>query len=165
MNVKEHGAYRTGEFISRDLEFFIAYTLIDITDTGISFIKNNSDDDKKKQFNQAQNLNVFIQAIGLRSQPIVSSVAQVPQQNLATAPYNKFSLKTGNHNVWVLKFTTDFKGAWDKNVGDFYYLIEGLHDIPIISEAMVDSSASIPSQKIQTKGNAINTFFERSDVL
>ena len=57
MSVPTKGIHRPGEMLTGNTTFFIAYTLVDITDSGNSDPKNSS-----VTFRQAQNLNSLIQA-------------------------------------------------------------------------------------------------------
>ena len=64
------GIFRPGEFSHGDTEFFTVYTLIDVTDTGVTTGSG-------KEYKQAQNLSVLLQTIGLRCQPFLSSVMKL----------------------------------------------------------------------------------------
>ena len=71
------GTSRPVEVLTGSTDYYIVYTLIDITDSGVVSPKENS-----KGFFQAQNLNTFIQSISLRSQPVLSSVEKLDAVDL-----------------------------------------------------------------------------------
>ena len=73
--VSKTSIYEPGEFAHGNQEFFTIFTLIDITNTGV---KRGND----KQALQAQNLSALLQAVGLRCQPIISSVLKLQNQEL-----------------------------------------------------------------------------------
>ena len=77
MTRKVHGTYRPAEVVSGEVDFYRAYTLVDITDTGNSDPKGNT-----ATFKQAQNLNSLIQTLSLRTQLILSSVSLYTSQDL-----------------------------------------------------------------------------------
>jgi hypothetical protein len=96
--VSKTSIFQPGEFAHGNQEFFTVYTVVDITDTGVK--RGNS----KESF-QAQNLSNVLQAIGLRCQPIISSVLKLTGQ--AMADYSFGSNFIGSHTVWALKFATE----------------------------------------------------------
>ena len=96
--VSRTSIFQPGEFAHGNQEFFTVYTLVDITDTGVK--RGNT-----KQSFQAQNLSNVLQAIGLRCQPIISSVLKLTGQ--AMSDYSFGSNFTGSQTVWALKFATE----------------------------------------------------------
>ena len=111
--VSRTSIFQPGEFAHGNQEFFTVYTLVDITDTGVK--RGNT-----KQSFQAQNLSNVLQAIGLRCQPIISSVLKLTGQ--AMSDYSFGSGFTGSQTVWALKFATEhsdqtsatFTARWEK---------------------------------------------------
>ena len=93
------GIFRPGEFSHGDTEFFTVYTLVDITDTGVTTGSG-------KEYKQAQNLSVLLQTIGLRCQPFISSVMKLLGQDLSN--YEFGTSHAGTHSIWVAKFATEF---------------------------------------------------------
>ena len=102
------GTQRPTEVIGRNTSFYSIYTLIDVTDSNVSSPKINA-----KKFYQSQNLNTFMQVIGLRTQPIISSVTKLESQNMAE--YNFGNDYTGTHTIWLMKFVSETEGAWNKD--------------------------------------------------
>ena len=108
---------RPTEVIRRNTAFYSIYTLIDVTDSDVSSPKINA-----KKFHQSQNLNTFMQVIGLRTQPRISSVTKLQSQTMADYDFgNNF---TGSHTVWLLKFVSETEGAWKKEENETTLLLD-----------------------------------------
>lgn len=118
----------TGQYDNdSDLEFYTIYTLVDITDSGV--IDSESAD--TVPYNQSQNLNVLLQIVGLRTQPIVLEITSLTNQNMKDYEFgNSFK---GTHSVWIVKFANEYKSAWNKD-GDYTYYLrsdcDGIAFIP-----------------------------------
>ena len=123
------GIFRPGEFSHGDTEFFTIYTLIDITDTGVT-------SGSGKEYQQAQNLSILLQTIGLRCQPFITSVMKLDGQDLGN--YNFGTSHAGNHSIWITKFATEFSGQTSVEG-----LILDIHVIPVFDN--LDESAAIGS--------------------
>ena len=102
------GTTRPTEVIGRNTAFYSIYTLVDVTDSNVSSPKIDA-----KKFYQSQNLNTFMQLIGLRTQPIISSITKLESQSLAD--YEFGSNFTGDQTVWLLKFVSETDSAWNKD--------------------------------------------------
>lgn len=143
-NLKPKGTARGAENVGGDMDFFTAYTLVDITDTGVS------DPTQTKSYNQAQNLNSLIQLVGLRTQPVMISVDLV-EDDLSN--YDFGSGFTGLSNIWMLKFATERSGYTTEAT-----LISDAGGLPIITG--LDESVSIsPSVLNSTSATAKNIYF------
>lgn len=139
---------RSGEHIG-ELEFFTAFTLIDVTDSGITDINFS----ESKEYNQAQNLNTFLQSISLRTQPIIVSVSKRENEDLAD--YDFGSDYSGTHTLWVIRFASEYKGAWQKDTDPLFYLIEDCNQ-NVISTGLDDTvifNADIFETKSVTQKN------------
>ena len=95
------------ENFSRNLEFFILTTAIDITDNG-------GDTSTAKKLGQQQNLNKFLQAIMLRCNPAIISIAKTVG---AAAPTHGSQTMfgtghSGSQTYWTMKFCIDYPGAF-----------------------------------------------------
>lgn len=146
---------RPTEVIGRNTSFYSIYTLIDVTDSNISSPKINA-----KKFYQSQNLNTFMQVIGLRTQPIISSVTKLESQNLAD--YNFGSSITGTQTVWILKFVSDTDRAWYSNNSHTTLLSQDFDFIPVHDQ--LDETATIDGDVINTNTvDKCNTYFSFSE--
>ena len=165
------------ETVSRNLEFFILTTMIDISEaTG------------------SQNLNRFLQAIMLRCNPIIMSIAATTGAAGPThdGTNNMFGtgFSGGNHNFWTMKFSTDYPKAYSgtaitlatgqsqANANLVYHLSNDLKGIAIdIITATMGTEGSVggftwtPSTNdyINTTEQADpvnrNTFISKTDIL
>lgn len=111
------------------------YTLIDITDTGVTDIRNK----ETKEYNQAQNLNVLLQLIGLRTQPINYKVTEIPKRGIKK--YELGSEYCGNHRLWKLEFEVDREDVWKKDDDTFYYLKSDCDKVAITT--LLDETAKL----------------------
>lgn len=116
--------YRPNEVLGGDLDFIVAYTLIDITDTGYRNPKGST-----VEYRQAQNLNTIIQILSMRTQLVISSVAKLDNQDLSQ--YNFGSNYNGSHSVWQLKFASEHANVWEKDGDKLYYAAHDCSNAPI----------------------------------
>lgn len=97
---------------------YTAYTLVDITDSKIT----NSNSKNTDGYNQQQNLNTLIQLIGLRSQPIHTSVLVQETQDLVNYKFgNAFK---GLHTVWKFDFVSEHTDVYSNHNDSVYFLKE-----------------------------------------
>tara|TARA_B110000902_G_scaffold140085_1_gene161788 strand:+ start:5256 stop:5732 length:477 start_codon:yes stop_codon:yes gene_type:complete len=158
MTIQRNGTGRPGEMLTGDLEFFTAYSLVDVTDSSISD-PNDADVDG---YNQAQNLNVLLQTLGLRAQAIISSVTTRTSQ--AMADYSFGTDYTGNQTMWLVKFATEYKGAWAKDADLTYHLVQDCDSIAITT-LLGDTAAITPKQFDTSNAAKKNLYFVRNDVI
>lgn len=134
---KPNGTARSTESIGGDPDFFTVYTLVDITDTGIS----DSRATPVKPYNQAQNLNSLIQCVSLRVQPNLISVDKLVGEAMADHEFG--SAFTGTQTVWVLKFATERSGYTDENKlktdVDGLPVLTGMDETATLSTAVFNS--------------------------
>ena len=99
---------------------YVAYTLVDISNTNESKINRN-----KLHFFQQQNLNTLVQTIGLRSQPLEPSVSVLLAQDIVNFGFGK--QYQGLHTVWKLQFSIEHGGA----IENMEQLLADCNGIPI----------------------------------
>ena len=142
---------RTGEFLGSNIEFFTCYTLIDITDTGVY------DPAGGAPYEQAQNLNMLLQAISLGSQPTLSSVEKLVAVDLADFSFG--SAFNGLQTVWILRFASERMGSITVNS-----LVRDIDGLPAYTN--LDDTATIPGSVFETNDpTTTNTYFVRNDNL
>ena len=95
------------ENFSRNLEFFILTTAIDITDNG-------GDTSTAKKLGQQQNLNKFLQTIMLRCSPAIISIAKTTSAGPPVhGTQDMFGSGFGSAmTYWTMKFCIDYPGAF-----------------------------------------------------
>lgn len=129
----------------------IAYTLVDITQNGSVRIR----DANKKEYHQMQNLNVLLQTIGLRTQPIDHIVKMYTDQDLEQY---KFDAKyIGEHTVWKLAFNIQHNQVFDDGIDEFGLLKSDATGIAITVD--LDETASF-DVNILDATDCVNIYFE-----
>jgi hypothetical protein len=142
---------RTGEVIGGNIEYFTCYTLVDITDSGIY------DPTAGNSYEQAQNLNVLLQAISLGSQPILSSVEKIVAAELAD--YDFGSDFTGNQNIWILRFASERVGSITTTS-----LVRDIDGLPVYDD--LEETAVFDTNVFETNAaDQMNIYFYRNDNL
>ena len=116
---------------------YVAYTLIDITNTNETKIARN-----KLHFFEQQNLNTIIQTIGLRSQPLDVEVLPLMAQDIANFGFGK--QYQGLHTVWKLQFSIEHGGA----IQNMDQLLTDCNGIPIYTG--LEETAEINSKCFET---------------
>lgn len=147
---------RPSESLSGDLEFYWAYTLVDITDTAYSNPKGNT-----KEYRQAQNLNTLIQLLSLRTQLVISSVRKSDSADLSK--YNFGTDYSGNQTLWVLKFASEKPYAWRSNEDNLYFANLDCDNVPVNID--LDESTNIKNFFQVYDPVFKNIYFEHSDFL
>ena len=124
MTQKVHGTRRPGEVLSGDINFLIAYTIVDITDAGDSNPKGNS-----KTYRQSQNTNTLIQVLSMRTQLVLSSVYKLETQDLSD--YDFGTDYTGTGTVWQLKFASEHDAVWQREEDPVYWATTDCNSVPV----------------------------------
>jgi len=134
---KTNGTARSGEFFSGNMDFFTVYSLVDITDTGVSDPRITP----QTQYFQAQNLNSMVQLVSLRIQPVMVQVDKYPDEDMAD--YNFGSNFKGQQTIWVLKFATERVGYTTaeklRQDGEGLPIITGLDETVTFKSAVLDT--------------------------
>ena len=111
MAVRINGAARGGEFISSNLQFYIMYTNIDITQTG------SYQDATQKDFDS------LVQMIAMFSQVIISNdPVQVADLNVNGAP-------TLTGAGWIFKFAVEHPDVFNENGDSVGKLISSMDGV------------------------------------
>lgn len=145
------GTSRPAEVLTGSTDYYTVYTLIDITDSGVPSPKTDA-----TGFYQAQNLNTFIQSIGIRSQPVLSGVEIQSAKDVTD--YEFGSSFTGVHDIWVLTFASETADAWKSVNNSVYMLRQDLNNTPI--HTSLNETALITVDIIDTSSVLKNTYFK-----
>ena len=98
------------------LEKYTGYTLVDITESGVT--KTNSKD--TLGYNQNQNLNSLLQLIGMRCQALHISIVKMETQDVVDFCFgNRFK---GLHTVWKIEFQVEHSGVFNKGDNKTHFL-------------------------------------------
>jgi hypothetical protein len=137
MVIKTNGTARSTENFGGNMDFFTVYSLVDITDTGVSDPRVTP----QLPYLQAQNLNSLIQLIGLRIQPVLVQVDKYEGEDMADYVFG--TNFTGEHTVWVLKFATERAGFSSPELlrqdSDGLPIIAGLTETATFSNAVINA--------------------------
>jgi hypothetical protein len=135
-------------------EKYIAYTLVDITNS-----KNtNSRSTNTQEYNQQQNLNTFIQLIGLRSQPLEYSVKKLEAQDLVEYHFgNQFK---GLHTVWKFYFEVEHSKIYEQDNDPVHFLksdFEGVAFTPYLNETVNFLTSTFETKNVEL----VNVYFNK----
>lgn len=127
-----------------------AFTLVDITDSGVTRVR----DSNTKEYHQQQNLNVLLQTIGLRTQVIDPRVSILYEADTR----GRFSDFFGGARatVWMLKFQIETDQVWSDGEDELAYLKSDVHGVAITSD--LDNTVEFPVNIFDTRDNT-NTYF------
>lgn len=140
--------------MSENMQYYEIYTLVDITDTNVTDI-NKSD---TIEYNQAQNLNLLFQIIGLRTQPIHPKIEILENQDLKDYYFSK-TYRGKNHKVWKLSFYSEHTDCWKKDDDNLYYLKNDIHSIAIVTGLTETAKIKLNIFDCYKK---VNIYFKRS---
>ena len=101
------------------IDHYLAYTLIDISETSAL---------------QIQNYNSLVQVLQLRAN--VDNVDEGMKGNQDLTKYEVGTNFGGNQNVWIMSFTTEQQNLFENRNGEFGGLIEDIHNVPVITKLM-----------------------------
>jgi hypothetical protein len=125
------------------------FTLVDITDTGVSRVR----DSNKQEYHQQQNLNVLLQTIGLRTQAIEPHVKIFYEADLR-GRFSELFPKTST--VWCLSFRLETESVWRGGSDELSLIKKDLHGIAISGD--LDNTVDFVVNIFDTRDN-INTYF------
>lgn len=129
----------------------VIMTLVDITNTGITRVRDNN----TKEYHQQQNLNVLLQTISLRTQPIDPVVEIYSEQ----APMTDLEKYFGFGNVfnedyarvWSLKFYVEREDVWRDGNDPLGLLKSDIHGVAITGD--LDNTVDFPVNIFDTQIN------------
>jgi hypothetical protein len=129
----------------------VATTLVDITETGVRRIRDNSTD----SYHQQQNFNVLLQTIGIRTQVFEPTLTITHQVALAGTPFNK---RYGNQTatVWSLQFMVEPESIWSDGHHELALLEQDVNGVAITSD--LDNTVEFPVNMFDTSDN-VNIYF------
>ena len=102
-----------------------AFTLVDITPTDYIYIR----DANKSEYHQMQNLQVLLQAIGMRTQCLNPVIERLDKQDLLEYSFDY----DGVHSVWKLTFQYEYEYAWNDGSDELGLLKQDTHGVAFSS--------------------------------
>lgn len=131
----------------------MAFTLVDITDTGMTRIR----DANTKEYHQQQNLNVLLQTIGMRTQ-VLEPMVRIHHGVPANRYFSEF-FGDADVTMWELFFQIEHNNVWLYREDPLALLKDDVHGVAITSD--LDNSVEFPVNIFDTKDN-VNTYFVTS---
>jgi hypothetical protein len=126
-------------------------TLVDITDTGITRVRDNN----TKEYHQQQNLNVLLQTISLRTQPLEPVVKIYPELSPMSALESKFGFgnvfSDDRARVWGLHFYVESEDVWRDGDDPLGLLKKDIHGVAITGD--LDNTVDFPVNIFDTQIN------------
>lgn len=151
-------------------EVIVCHTLIDITNTGVvgnfkanllPFVDKSGKkitDLKSWQYsrNQQRNFESILQVVGLRAQPYI--VTEPNKVEIDLRAFSFGSAFSGRQSVWMFKFFTEQKDAFDIGTQKLAGLINDFNSIPIIPS--LEESVPLAQPVFFSTGDSLNIYFE-----
>lgn len=118
------------------IQLIIANTLIDITNTNKGQVRYSN----SIEYHQQQNLNVLLQTISLRTQPMEPLVTK----HLDYPMVNQFGTFFGvePQTIWRLEFYIENPGIWRNEKSELGFLEEDIYGVAFTSD--LDNSVEFP---------------------
>lgn len=130
----------------------VIYTLVDITPGTLIKVR----DSNTTEYHQQQNLNVLLQSISLRSQPIEPQVIVHHQTKLSEMNFGKF-YDHDKATVWSLSFYNEHDSIWRVGDDELANLRFDINGVAITSD--LDNTVEFPVNIFDALDN-INIYFE-----
>jgi hypothetical protein len=132
-------------------QLITAMTLVDITNSHVSQARLSN----TIEYHQQQNLNVLLQTIGLRTQPLeplVTIYQGIPLKDLNFGRFYGDEPQT----FWSLKFYLEHSQVWDDGQDEFALLKQDAHGVAITSD--LENTVEFPVNIFDTLDN-VNLYF------
>jgi len=113
--------------MSDNLQFFVGYSLVDITPTGVTRGADNS-----IERNQQRNWETVLQCISLKAQPLAINPPSIVELDDVTF-LNFGDLYTGSHRVWTWTWAVEHEGVYDTQKGPLGALQKDFEQVPIVT--------------------------------
>jgi len=137
---------------SMDTQHFIAgYTLVDITNTGVTRDRDNN----YLERNQERNWETVLQCISLRAQPM-NMVNKVEEVDLDYMEFGE--MYTGKHRVWSFAFVVEHSGVFAKQDEPLGLLDDSFDQVPVITYLTETARFILPI--FYTHGAIKNIYFK-----
>ena len=109
------------------MQYYTGFTLVDITDTGVTRSRSG----QEKQRNQQRNWETLIQVLSLRTQPQEMDGPYINEYEI-TSDSIFGEMYQGKHLVWHFSFGVEAVNVFKNNKSDYGLLYEDFAEVPII---------------------------------
>lgn len=131
--------------------FVAGYTLVDITETGITRDRGVQELER----NQQRNWETVLQCIGIRAQPM-NMVTKVEELDLDYLEFGE--MYTGLHRVWSIGFVVEHSGVFAKGDEPVGLLDDSFDQVPVITGLSETAHFLLPI--FYTNGAIKNIYFK-----
>lgn len=121
-----------------DPQFFVGYSLVDITATGVI----RSDDAFDVGRNQQRNWETVLQCIGLKTQPLHIQLPQVIEDSVDAYRFGEFY--SGKHRIWQWSWAIEAEGVYDLPGKPLAALNTDFEQVPIITNLTETARFMLP---------------------
>ena len=128
------------------------FTLVDITQTGVTHNKP----EVEFQRNQQRNWETVLQCLGLRTQPMNIQGPKVMKMFIDGDTFGE--MYQGTHQVWCWTFNIEREGIWKEGTDPLALLRKDFNEVPIIQG--LDETARFMLPIFYTSGAIKNVFFK-----
>jgi len=143
---------RPSVIIGNHVTYYTIYTLIDVTDANVISPRAS-----RVGFFQSQNLNTFMQTVGLRTQPVINSITILQQQNTSKYKFGS-AFNDTNQTVWALEFSSGTERTLQDNNEHIALLVKDFKFIPV--HTGLNETVAIENDVINTDDEMqLNTYF------
>jgi len=114
--------------MNRELQFFTGYTLVDITATGVTRHRT----DQEFERNQQRNWETVLQALGLKTQPMMIKGPIYTDSNLDIGwEFGEFY--QGQHRIWIWTFGIEHEDVYGTYDDPTAGLLKDFEQVPVIT--------------------------------
>ena len=113
--------------MERELQFYTGYTLVDITATGVTRFRPEQEFER----NQQRNWETVLQAIGLRTQPLMIQGPVTTESNVNDG-WQFGEYYQGEHKIWAWTFAVEHTDVFLMEDDPLGALVKDFEQIPII---------------------------------
>lgn len=131
-------------------------TLVDITNTGVTRVRDNN----TKEYHQQQNLNVLLQTISLRTQPlepVVKFYDDIDEMKKLKMIGFGNMFEDVDARVWTLQFHYENEDVWLDETGPLGLLKKDIHGVAITGD--LDNTVDFPVNIFDVQINPNILFF------
>lgn len=114
--------------MDRQLQFYVGLSLVDISATGVTRHRA----DQEYQRNQQRNWETVIQAMSLRTQPLMITEPEIIEENLDDVHWFG-DMYTGRHKVWVWQFAVEHEDVFKLGDDPIGALLKDFEQVPVIT--------------------------------
>lgn len=139
-----------------NLQFFVGYTLVDITPTHVT----RSTDPDSLERNQQRNWETVLQCISLRAQPLhIQEPEMLDVENISLLNFGDFY--TSKQKVWTWAWAVEHTGVYDSIDKPLALLQKDFEQVPVVT--YLEETAKFMLPIFYPYGSIKNVYFKLAD--